>query len=628
VRPGHDLPPEDLLGSPAQARPLRKLPVLLWAGTKLVWAAGKRELAVSTALQVFAMVGLGAELFIGRRLLRDLLALRDRAGDPARIAREVALLAVVGFLVRLATTTQTELQRILAELTSRYSRSRILGAAGEADIEAFDDPDFYNRLRRAEVNAQIRPFQLVSGMMGLLSGSLGVAAALVVLFSAQPLIVPLVLAGFVPLWLANKGSGRAFYEFSFRMTPLDRERDYLGSVLTGKDSIKEVRAFGLSGFLGDRFNVLYERRISDLRKVVRRRLGRLILAGLSAAVLGASVLGFIIVLLVTNRIGLAEAGTAAGAVLLLGQRLQLMGSSGGRLYETALFLEDFTSFLESAKSSEKPSAEQPEEAPAKRQIAPFEELIVDDLWFSYPGSQAPVLRGVGMSIKKGEVVALVGENGSGKTTLARLLAHLYRPASGRILWDGHDTEGLDADDLRSSIALVFQDFLRYQLPAKDNIGLGRHDRFEDLPAIVEAAKRSGAHDFVSDLPSSYQTYLSRMFSGGRELSSGQWQQIALARAFFRDAPFIILDEPTAALDPKAEHRLFEAVRDLWQGRSVLVISHRFSSVRTADRIYVMKAGQIAERGTHDQLMELGGLYAELFSLQAESYSGGIKGTSS
>jgi ABC-type multidrug transport system fused ATPase/permease subunit len=224
-----------------------------------------------------------------------------------------------------------------------------------------------------------------------------------------------------------------------------------------------------------------------------------------------------------------------------------------------------------------------------------------------------------MEIGAGEIVALVGENGSGKTTLAKLLCRLYLPHAGRVLWDGVDTATVDPDGLRRWVAVIFQDFLHYALTASENIGMGRHQQIDDPDAIRAAARQAGAHDFLARFPEGYETVLGPEFEGGKELSVGQWQRIALARAFFRDAPFIILDEPTAALDARAEHELFESIRTLCRGRSVLLISHRFSSVRSADRIYVLDAGKIVESGSHDQLMAVGGRYADLFTLQASAY---------
>jgi ATP-binding cassette subfamily B protein len=250
----------------------------------------------------------------------------------------------------------------------------------------------------------------------------------------------------------------------------------------------------------------------------------------------------------------------------------------------------------------------------------FHRIDVESVSFAYPGSERLALKDVSLSIEAGQVVALVGENGSGKTTLAKLLSRLYRPTQGRILWDGQDIAAMDPTALRDQIAVIFQDFLHYEFPARANVAMGRVSRSDDLAAVIAAARRAGAHDFIEALPEGYDTLLSRQFHDeGKELSVGQWQLIALARAFFRDAQLLVLDEPTAALDARAEHALFERIRDLAQGRSVLLISHRFSSVRDADRIFVLRHGELIEQGDHAELMRLGGLYAELFDLQASAY---------
>ncbi len=239
--------------------------------------------------------------------------------------------------------------------------------------------------------------------------------------------------------------------------------------------------------------------------------------------------------------------------------------------------------------------------------------------FRYPGSERVALHEVSLRIEPGEVVALVGANGSGKTTLAKLLAGLYLPGEGRVCWDGQDTRDVGNRELLSQSAIIFQDFIRYALSAGDNIALGRHERHEDTASIVRAAQRSGADADIGTLPEGYETLLGPAFINGTDLSQGQWQRLALARTFFRDAPLVILDEPTAALDAKAEHELFARIRQLLAGRSVLLISHRFSTVRSADRIYVLSGGRVAESGSHEELIAAGGLYAELFSLQALPY---------
>jgi ATP-binding cassette subfamily B protein len=402
------------------------------------------------------------------------------------------------------------------------------------------------------------------------------------------------------------------FRFHHRTTEAERRRNYLYMLLSGKDAAKELRAFGLEAFLRGRFDRLYDEHLAELRKVARRRLRVSLLGNLVTTAAPGGIVAVLLVLALDGRIGLADAGTAAGAVFVLGERLMNGVFSAGMLYESSLFIEDFTSFVAMAPEVE---------ARRRRDPAPsgFRRLQVEDVSFTYPSATSPALSGVSMEIGAGEIVALVGENGSGKTTLAKLLCRLYLPHGGRVLWDGVDTAIVDPDELRRSVAVIFQDFLHYSLPASENIGMGRHQRLGDPEAIRGAAVHAGADEFLARLPAGYETVLGPEFEGGHELSVGQWQRVALARVFFRDAPFIILDEPTAALDARAEHELFESIRTLCRGRSVLLISHRFSSVRSADRIYVLDRGRVTESGSHGELMALGGRYAGLFTLQASAY---------
>jgi ATP-binding cassette, subfamily B, bacterial len=292
-------------------------------------------------------------------------------------------------------------------------------------------------------------------------------------------------------------------------------------------------------------------------------------------------------------------------------------TGAGQLYEASLFVEDYLSFLDVGSNlAEKRHVTQETEKP----VPPFRELAADSLTFSYPGSSRPALQNVSVTINAGQVIALVGENGSGKTTLAKLLAQLYEPTSGHIWWDGVDTATYDREEMRKHITIIFQDFTQYRLSARENVALGDHGQLYDSNRIRHAACLAGADSFLSELPEGYETTLGKEFFGGVDLSIGQWQRVALARAFFRDAPFVILDEPTAALDARAEYELFQRIRALLRGRTVLLISHRFSTVRRADRIYVLHKGELVEQGTHEELMTAAGRYSQLFRLQADSYS--------
>jgi ATP-binding cassette subfamily B protein len=444
----------------------------------------------------------------------------------------------------------------------------------------------------------------------MISGVVGLIAVSGVLLALEPALMFVLLLAFIPLWLASTRNSRAFYRFFWKRTQLERRLAYLWHLMTGKDPAKELRAFDLGPYLLGEHRELYDERLGELRDLVRRRTRISLIANLaSPAFLGAAM----IYLLLSGRLSLAQVAIAAWGVYQFGQRLEGIALGAGSLYESALFIEDFASF---AAMKPEVIATRPTGAAPSR----FERIDVDGVSFAYPGSERLALKDVSLAIEAGQVVALVGENGSGKTTLAKLLSRLYRPTNGRILWDGEDIAGMDPTSLRDAIAVIFQDFLHYEFPARANVAMGRVSREDDLEAIVEAARRAGAHDFIEALPQGYDTLLSRQFHDeGKELSVGQWQLIALARAFFRDAQLLVLDEPTAALDARAEHALFERIRELAAGRSVLLISHRFSSVRDADRIFVLRHGELIEQGDHAELMQHGGLYAELFELQASAY---------
>jgi ATP-binding cassette subfamily B protein len=308
----------------------------------------------------------------------------------------------------------------------------------------------------------------------------------------------------------------------------------------------------------------------------------------------------------------AEAGAALVAVRLLGSRVGGASLGLSHIFEASLFLEDLDAFRR--RVGDGGSAAADEKAPQT-----FREIQASDLTFTYPDAPRPAVDGVSLSLRCGEVIALVGENGSGKTTLAKLLGHLYEPDTGTVLWDGIDVRRYEPSSVRRRIAVLFQDFVRYRFTARTNIAIGRSDEEVAQTCVEEVATQARAHDFLSGLPAGYETVLSKEFAGGTELSLGQWQRVALARALLRDAPLVILDEPSASLDARAEHEFFERVRSLFEGRTLLLISHRLSTVRAADRIYVLEEGKLVESGSHDALIKEDGVYARLFRLQAEGY---------
>jgi len=597
---------------PPERRALRELPRLVRGALRLAWHAGRWPVVVSAGLQLVAAGGLLVQLLVARSLLQKIvLAEQSHLGFRTVIPGVLAIVAVTA-LVAVVSALQDEVSTLMGELVSREASRQLLDVAGAVDLEAYDVPGFHDRLERARMNVQARPVIAVNSLVGLLSGAiscLGVAAAL---FALAPAILPVAAVPLIPLWWSTTRNSRALYRFAIDMTPSDRERGYVQRVLTTKDAAKEIRAFALGVFFRERFESLYDGRLLALRRLIRTRVTRSLAGAVVSSVATASGVAVLVWLLLSHRTNLASTGTATLGILYLGQRLRGMIGNAGTLYESALFVDDFTLFLDVRDQLD--SRENEAAAPVE-----FSRIVADDISFTYPGSSQPALDGVSIEIRRGEVVALVGANGSGKTTLANLLALLYSPDKGRLLWGSVDTSTLDHDALRGSISAIFQDFGRYWISARENIGIGATERLHDMDAIAGAAGAAGADDFLEVLPNGYDTVLSRAFEGGRELSVGQWQRVALARALFRDAPFVIMDEPTASLDAASEYRLFEVIRQACRGRGVLLISHRFSSVRSADRIYVLDRGKVIESGTHDELMADDGRYAHMFSLQASAY---------
>lgn len=589
---------------------LRRMPNLLRHAIRLVVAAGRREFIVSTSLQFISAAAIGVQLVVGRGALQALLE-ADRLGSGLTSVTPWAVgLALLTVISLFASAVQREQQQILGELVSRYMHGEALAVASKVDLTAFEHPEFHNRLQRVQTGLQ-QPLNMVYGVSGLISAMVGVVGVSAALIAIEPLLIPLVLTVLFPAWIAASRRSSAFWRFFWRMTPSDRERNYVGSLLSGRDEAKEVRAFGLGRLLLERWNRLFDHRLKELRSVARRQLLFTLMSTAAIGLLLGGVVLLVAFLASTGRVSLAEAGVALAGIAVVGARLAGAGWAVSTLSEAGFYLDDFSEFLRLAH-----------EPPRATRATPsgFKQITAAGISFTYPSSDQPALTDVSLHIDAGEVVALVGENGSGKSTLAKVLAGLYRPTAGKVAWDGVGIANVDQTEFSRKVAVIFQDFLRYHLSASDNIGLGRYDAAGDRASIIAAAEQAGADGFIDKLSDGYDTLLGPEFLGGIDLSVGQWQRMALARAFFRNALFVILDEPTAALDAKAEHELFDKIRTLLTGRTVLLISHRFSSVRTADRIYVLHEGQVVEDGTHHELVAAGGRYAEMFNLQAAAYT--------
>ena len=599
---------------PVGERHARDLPRLIGRSIALVWAAGRRDMLLTLGAQVCSSIGLAAEVLVARQVLAAFLQV-GRGGGAGRVVLPLVELTLATVMIAMAGTASNELQRVLTELVSRHTASKVLDVATSADLLAFETPEFHDRLQRAQMNGSTRPLQMTTGMLRVVQGLLSVVGVAAALFFIQPLFVALLFAAYVPVYIAATRSSRASYKRFVEMTEKDRRRSYLQAVLTRKEEAKEVRTFDLARLFRDRWEALYDWRVGQVRQLMRTRMLNGLVGSALMSVLTAGAVGFLVWLVSTRRVSLAGAGAAAGALVLLGGQLQGMAAGAASLFDSSLFVEDFNSFVRSTPLMLAHSHGGGGALPSPS----FDVLEARDVSFTYPSRSTPSLVGASVQVRRGEVVALVGENGSGKTTLAKVLAGLYRPEAGSVLWDGMDVADVDPHLWRERVAVLFQDYARYFLSARENIGAGDWRRLDDLEAVRDAGERAGVDGFLAALPAGYESLLGPEFLGGVDVSGGQWQRLALARAFFRDSPFVILDEPTAALDPRSEAALFASIRTLFAGRSTLFISHRFSSVRSADRIYVLADGRVVESGTHEELMDLGGQYCELFTLQAQAY---------
>ena len=576
---------------------------LVSGAVREVYAADRRGTVVAFCLQVLgALAGLGT--VVAAKFAFDALL-----GEPDATLSPVAALLLLAFMTALSGSVgalQGLQQRLLGERVAQRVWERVLKAASGADLITYESTGFATQLDRVQQNALSRPFEVTTNLLGLAGSLLGVGTMSVVLVGIEPLLLPLLLAAGVPAVLLSRWASRTEFGFVVRATPPYRRRSYVRRLLVDRAYAAELRAFASTGRLRQRHRDLGAEYLTELRRQVRIRQLIAVLTTLGVGVALAAALLAIVELVARGRIGLPEAGAAAIAVRMLSGQLTTAFSSIGGLLEATPFLGDLESFVQSV----------PPPASAGRRMRLGSGLVLSGVSFRYPDQPRPAVERIDLEIRAGEVVALVGENGSGKTTLAKIVAGLYEPAEGALSWDGGS---VPAPDVRASVSVIFQDFVRYQMTVRENITMSDPDRPEIDSAVRSAARRAGAMPAVDRLPDGTDTVLGREIDEGVDLSGGEWQRLALARALYRDADVVVLDEPTAALDPRAEHELFNDVRAVLDGRAALLISHRFSSVRLADRIYVLDGGRVRECGTHDELMNRGGHYAELFGLQSAAY---------
>jgi ATP-binding cassette subfamily B protein len=504
------------------------------------------------------------------------------------------------------------LDALLADKYTRYVSIEVLKHAAELDLATYEDPVFCDRMERARVQATDR-LGMIQSIGRLVQQAITAVSLSVSIVLFSPWLLFLLMLGLIPAFLGESHFAFLGYATNFRQTPIRRQLDYLRVLGGSKEAAKELKLFGLSTFLIKRFSRLSDEIYLENVGLARRRLiaGALLSMVSTAGYYSAYV--FIVWRTITGALTIGELTFLSGAIVQASGNIQQMFSTLASIADQALFLTDLLAFLEMRPTIySKPNALQ---AP-RPMVCGFEFRNVS---FRYPGSTRVVLSGLDFKLRPGERVALVGDNGQGKTTMVKLMTRLYDPLEGQVLLDGVDLREYSLEDLYREIGVIFQDFMRYEMTARENIAVGQIEELVRLGSLQVAARKSMASDVIERLPHKYEQMLGRRFEGGVDLSGGEWQKVALARAYLRNAQLLILDEPTAALDARSESEVFRRFAELTTGKTALFISHRFSTVRMADRVVVLHDGKISEDGSHAELANLGGRYAEMFEMQAVHY---------
>ena len=524
---------------------------------------------------------------------------------------QLVLFAITAFLGTIRNITQQLLQNAVA----MRIQLMVMEKAATLDLAFYENPESYDLLRRAQTDSINRPVMMISTAFGLVQTLLTFITMIALLIAVSPLLALIALISPIPAFIADTRYGWWGYNIARWGSRLLRRMNYLVTLVTTDTFAKEVKLFGLGSYFIARYKLIAEAfYASQRRQVARRYLTGFGWGNLSTIATSLTYL-YVALQAIAGRLTLGDLTLyTAAAQSVQGSIQGLLGGFSG-MYEHNLYLNNLFELM--ATKTSMPVASAPVAVPARM----HGEIRFEHVTFAYPGAEKNALTNLSFTVKGGETLAVVGRNGAGKTTLFKLICRLYDPKEGRILIDGIDLRDFEPDDLRDQIGAMFQDYVDYQATAAENIGLGNVPHITDRDAIMDASRQAGADDLISNLPAGYDTALGKWFDAGVNLSGGEWQKVALARAFMRDAKILLLDEPTSALDAQAEYDLFERLRSLTKGRTAVYISHRFSTVRRADRIIFLEHGRLVEEGTHEELMRLDGRYARLFRMQASAYTG-------
>jgi ATP-binding cassette, subfamily B, bacterial len=588
---------------------LRNVPPVL----KIVWQAGPVVVASGLTLRLFTSLLPIALLWITKLIIDSIVhAVSTHQSVQPRFWWLVGAEFAIAVLSTVLNRTIDYLDALLADKYTRHISIRVMKHAAELDLLAYEDPVFYDRLERARVQATDR-LGMIQSIGRLIQQAITAVSMSISIMLFSPWLMLLLIAGVVPAFLGESHFAFLGYAKNFRQTPIRRQLDYLRVLGGSKEAAKELKLFGLNEFLSERFTRLSDEIYVENVALSRRRL----IAGSFLSLIGTMGYYAAYVFVIWRTIaGVLSIGTLtflSGAILQASSNIQQIFSTLSGIADQALFLTDLLAFFEMQPTiRSKPNAL----ATPRPILRGFEFREVS---FRYPGSPRLILDRMNFRLQPGERVALIGENGQGKTTVVKLITRLYDPSEGQILLDGVDLREYSLEDLYRETGVIFQDFMRYEMTAGENIAVGRVEELNNLDLLRTAARKSMADHVIGQLPGGYDQMLGRRFDGGLDLSGGEWQKVALARAYLRDAQLLILDEPTAALDARSEFEVFHRFAELTAGKMALFISHRFSTVRMADRIVVLDKGRIAEEGSHDQLARMGGRYAEMFEMQAASY---------